>query len=43
MRACHTFVEFLLANNDPRIQNLYELTTNAAAKVGVGEVLTDAD
>ena len=43
VRACHTMVEFLLTNNDPRIQNLYELTTNAAEKVGVGEVLTDAE
>lgn len=43
VRACHTMVEFLLNNNDPRIQNLYELTTEAAEKVGVGEVLTDAE
>ena len=43
VRACHTFVEFLLTYNDPRIQNLYELTTNAAERAGVGEVLTDAE
>lgn len=25
LRACHTFLEFLLANNDPRIQCIYEV------------------
>lgn len=43
MRACHTMVEYLLANNDPRIQNLYELTTEAQQRVNEGEILTDAE
>lgn len=43
VRACHTFLEYLLANNDPRIQNLYEPTSEAAVKIANGEVLTDAE
>lgn len=39
IRACHTLVEFLLANNDPRIQNLYETT----AESGGDESLSFAD
>lgn len=27
IRACHTLLEYLLANNDPRVENLYEVTT----------------
>jgi len=40
MRACHTFLEFLLANNDPRIEYYYELTAEAAAKINGGQTLT---
>lgn len=36
VRACHTLSEFLLANNDPRIENIYELTANAAAQIAEG-------
>jgi hypothetical protein len=40
IRACHTFLEFLLAGNDPRIEEFYELTATAAAAISKGEVLT---
>lgn len=41
IRACHTFLEFLLAYNDPRIEQIYELTSTAAAAISDGETLTD--
>ncbi|MDR0429633.1 MAG: SusD/RagB family nutrient-binding outer membrane lipoprotein [Tannerellaceae bacterium] len=40
LRACHTFLEFLLANDDPRIEEIYELTADAQAAVNVGQTLT---
>lgn len=40
MRACHTFLEFLIANNDPRIEAIYEVTANAQTKINDGEILT---
>lgn len=40
IRACHTFLEFLLANNDPRIEEVYELTTEAQTAINAGETLT---
>lgn len=40
LRACHTFLEFLLANNDPRIVEIYELTSDAQAAINGGETLT---
>lgn len=43
VRACHTLSEFLLANNDPRIENIYELTANATALIAEGKTLTYAE
>jgi hypothetical protein len=40
LRACHTLLEFLLAYNDPRTEELYELTAAAAAAISAGETLT---
>ncbi|SBW01856.1 conserved exported hypothetical protein [uncultured Dysgonomonas sp.] len=40
IRACHTFTEFLLATNDPRIEKMYELTATAADAIANGETLT---
>jgi hypothetical protein len=40
IRACHTFLEFLLANNDPRVEEVYELTADAQAAINQGETLT---
>jgi hypothetical protein len=39
LRACHTFLEFLLASNDPRIEQVYDLTSQAQAAVASGESL----
>ncbi len=41
IRACHTFLEFLLAYNDPRVGEYYELTATAEAAINKGETLTD--
>lgn len=40
IRACHTFLEFLLASNDPRIEKIYELTSVASTAVAEGDTLT---
>ncbi len=40
IRACHTFLEFLLAANDPRIEQIYEITTAAKEAIDEGENLT---
>lgn len=40
IRACHTFLEFLLAANDPRIEQIYEITTAAKEAIKEGEILT---
>lgn len=40
IRACHTFTEFLFAANDPRIEQIYELTATAEEALADGEVLT---
>ncbi|MBK5721341.1 SusD/RagB family nutrient-binding outer membrane lipoprotein [Dysgonomonas sp. Marseille-P4677] len=40
IRACHTFLEFLLATNDPRIEKIYELTATAKEALAEGEELT---
>ncbi|GHV51058.1 hypothetical protein FACS1894181_12410 [Bacteroidia bacterium] len=40
LRACQTFLEFLLANDDPRVQKVYELTATAQAAVASGQTLT---
>lgn len=40
IRACHTFLEFLLAYDDPRIEEYYELTATAEAAINEGETLT---
>lgn len=42
MRACHTFIEYLLHYNDPRIAYYYELTFNAQQEVNAGVDLTDS-
>lgn len=40
IRACHTFTEFLLATNDPRIEQIYEVMGKVLAAVKKGDVLT---
>ena len=40
IRACHTFLEFLLASNDPRIEQVYEITSAAADSIAKGQTLT---
>lgn len=40
IRACHTFLEYLLDKNDPRIVYLYEVTSHAKSEYGY---TTDAD
>ncbi|MDR1880372.1 MAG: SusD/RagB family nutrient-binding outer membrane lipoprotein [Tannerellaceae bacterium] len=40
IRACHTFLEFLLAYDDPRVEQVYELTATAQAAINSGETLT---
>jgi hypothetical protein len=41
IRACHTFLEFLLVNNDPRIAEIYEITSAAQDSIRKGQTLTD--
>ncbi|MDR1980424.1 MAG: SusD/RagB family nutrient-binding outer membrane lipoprotein [Tannerellaceae bacterium] len=43
IRACHTFLEFLLAYDDPRIERIYELTAEAEAAIDAGKTLTYRD
>ena len=43
MRACHTFLEYLLHYDDPRVAYYYELTYNAQQAINAGETLTDAE
>lgn len=40
IRACHTLLEYLLAYNDPRIEELYMVTTVAQRALDAGETLT---
>lgn len=40
VRACHTLLEFLLAYDDPRIEQLYELTSDAQELISTGATLT---
>lgn len=40
LRASHTMIEFLLANNDPRITKFYEVTTAAQDLIDKGSTLT---
>lgn len=40
MRACHTMLEFLLAYDDPRITEFYEITSSAQTAINNGEQLT---
>lgn len=39
MRACHTFLEYMLDKNDPRIVYLYNQTTESAAKYSTTDEL----
>jgi hypothetical protein len=43
IRACHTLCEYLLTYGDPRIANIYQLTTAATDKINEGEILTDKE
>lgn len=43
IRACHTLLEYLLAYDDPRIEQLYELTTVAERAIAAGEELTNRE
>ena len=40
VRACHTFLEYLLANDDIRLHYIYEPTYNATQRINRGETLT---
>ncbi|MDH6304479.1 hypothetical protein M2459_001212 [Parabacteroides sp. PF5-5] len=40
VRACHTFTEFLIEANDPRIEQYYELTNYAKQQIAAGEAVT---
>lgn len=40
MRACHTMLEFLMAHEDPRITEFYEITSFAQSAINNGEELT---
>lgn len=42
MRACHTFLEYLLEYEDPRVAYYYELTYNAQLAIANGAVLPDS-
>lgn len=40
LRACHTLLEFLLAYDDPRIEEIYEITSEAQSRIDAGQTLT---
>jgi hypothetical protein len=40
IRACHTFTEFLIAANDPRIEQYYEVSNYAKQQIAAGEDVT---
>ena len=40
VRACHTFVEFMIANDDIRLHHIYEPTYVASLRIAQGETLT---
>ncbi|MDR1403117.1 MAG: SusD/RagB family nutrient-binding outer membrane lipoprotein [Tannerellaceae bacterium] len=43
VRACHTFTEFLIAANDPRIEQYYEVTNYAKSEIAAGNDVTVRD
>lgn len=43
IRACHTLCDFLLVNNDPRIEYFYQLTTDANNAIAAGKELTNQE
>lgn len=43
IRACHTFLEFLLVHEDPRVEAYYELTAEAQNAIADGDTLTNSE